>query len=238
METLERGTDNNQPCAVHARPGRPARRAARPADAAQDAGVQPTRDRVPTRVLPVCAGLGLLAGVLAKAADESGLRWAADLGSYPAAWVLTVALLGRAAPTVRAAAARSAAFFAAMSVAYYAWAALVLGFGWSRLLVAWLLLSATAVPAVAAAVQWATRRPGPLPGALLAGAGGIVLAGGAVLPDAGGHPVQAVADVAVAVMLVAVLPRDVRTRLWAAVLLAPATWPAGRGLAVLTALLG
>jgi hypothetical protein len=39
-------------------------------------------------------------------------------------------------------------------------------------------------------------------------------------------------------MLVAVLPRDARTRLWAAVLLAPATWLAGRGLAVLTALLG
>jgi hypothetical protein len=152
--------------------------------------------------------------------------------------VLTVALLGRVAPTVRTAVARSAAFFAAMSVAYYAWAALVLGFGWSRLLVAWLLLSATAVPAVAAAAQWATRRPGPLPGALLAGAAGIVLAGGAVLADAGGHPVQAVADIAVAVVLVAVLPRDARTRLWAAVLLAPATWLAGRGLAVLAALLG
>ncbi len=60
--------------------------------------------------------------------------------SYPAAWVLAVALLGRAAPTVCAAAARSAAFFAAMSVAYYAWAALALGFGWNRLLGAWLLL--------------------------------------------------------------------------------------------------
>jgi hypothetical protein len=47
-----------------------------------------------------------------------------------------------------------------------------------------------------------------------------------------------VADVAVAVVLVAVLPRDARTRLWAAVLLVPATWLAGRGLAVLAALLG
>ncbi len=200
--------------------------------------MQPTRDRVPARALPVCAGLGLLAGGLAKAADESGLRWAADLGSYPAAWVLTVALLGRAAPTVRAAGARSAAFFAAMSVAYYAWAALVLGFGWNRLLVAWLLLSATAVPAVAAAVQWATRRPGPLPGALLAGAAGIVLAGGAVLTDAAAHPVQAVADVVTAAALVAVLPRHGRTRLWALVLLVPATWLAGRGLDLLAALLG
>ena len=61
---------------------------------------------------------------------------------------------------------------------------------------------------------------------------------GAVLADAGTHPLQAVADVAVAVVLVAVLPRDARTRLWAAVLLVPATWLAGRGLAVLAALLG
>jgi hypothetical protein len=200
--------------------------------------VQPTRQRVSAPVLPACAVLGPVAGALAKAADESGLRWAADLGSYPAAWVLAVALLGGAAPTVRAAAARSAAFFAAMSVAYYAWAALVLGFGWNRLLVAWLLLSVTAVPAVAAAVQWATRRPGLLPGALLAGAAGTVLAGGAVLTDAGAHPVQAVADVAVAAVLIAVLPCNGRTRLWALVLLAPATWPAGRGLDVLAALLG
>jgi hypothetical protein len=200
--------------------------------------VQPTRERVPAPVLPACAGLGLVAGALAKAADESGSGWAADLGSFPAAWVLAVALLGRAAPTVRAAAARSAVFFAVISVAYYAWAALVLGFGWNRLLVAWLLLSVTAVPAVAAAVQWATRRPGPLPGALLAGAAGIVLAGGAVLADARAHPVQAVADVVVAAVLVTVLPRHGRTRLWAPALLLPATWLAGRGLAVLAALLG
>ena len=189
-------------------------------------------------LLPGVALLGVLAGVAAKAADESGLRWAADLGSYPAAWVLAVALLGRAAPTLHAVAARSAVSFAAMSAAYYVWAALVLGFGWSRLLIAWLLLSVTAVPAVAAAVQWATRRPGPVPGALLAGAAGIVLAGGAVLGDAGAHPVQAVADVVAAAALAAVLPRHGRTRLWALVLLVPATWAAGRGLDVLAALLG
>ncbi len=49
-------------------------------------------------VLPACVALGLVAGALAKAADESGLRWAADLGSHPAAWVLVVALLGGPAP--------------------------------------------------------------------------------------------------------------------------------------------
>jgi Family of unknown function (DUF6518) len=240
METVERGTDSMVPAGrwCTTSPADPARRGVRPAGAAHDARVQPTRERVRVPALPGCVALGLVAGALAKAADESGLRWAADLGSYPAAWVLAVALLGRAAPTVPAAAARAAAFFAAMSVAYYAWAALVLGFGWNRLLVAWLVLSVTAVPAVAAAAQWATRRPGPLPGALLGGAAGIVLAGGAVPGDAGGHPVQAVADVVVAAALVAVLPRHGRTRLWAVVVLLPATWLAGRGLDVLAALLG
>ncbi|NEK59944.1 hypothetical protein GCU56_18980 [Geodermatophilus sabuli] len=188
-------------------------------------------------VLPLLAVLGLLAGSVAKAADESSLAWAADLGSYPASWVLAVAVIGRAAATPRAAAVRAAVFFAAMSVAYYAWAALVLGFGWNRLLGAWLLLSVTAVPAVGAAAQWATRRAGPLPGGLLAGAAGIVLAGGAVLPGPGAHPVQAVADVLVAAVVVVVLPRHGRTRLWALVCLAPATWLAGSGLDVLRAVL-
>jgi hypothetical protein len=199
--------------------------------------VTSTRPAAATRWLPGAALTGVLAGVAAKAADESGLTWAADLGSYPAAWVLTVALVGRAAPTPAAAAARSAVFFAAMSVAYYAWAAVVLGFGWNRLLAAWLLLSATAVPAVAVAVQGATRRPGWFPGALLAGAAGIVLAGGAVLGDAAAHPVQVVVDVLVAGALVTVLPRDGRTRLGALVLLAPATGLAALGLRVLAGFL-
>jgi hypothetical protein len=190
----------------------------------------------PGRRAALLAGLGALAGVVAKVADESGPTWAADLGSYPAAWVLAVALLGRASPTARAAAVRSAVFFAAMSVAYYAWAALALGFGWNRLLVAWLVLSGTAVPVVAVAVRAATRRSGLLPGALLAGVAGIVLGGGAVLGDPAAHPVQAVADVAVAGVLV-LLPRAGRTRLAALVLLAPATWLAGRGLDVLAAVL-
>jgi hypothetical protein len=179
--------------------------------------------------------LGVLAGVAAKVADESGIGWAADLGSYPAAWVLAVALLGRFAPTRVAAVARSAAFFAAMSVAYYAWAAEVLDFGWNvRLLIAWLLLSVTAVPATALAVWWAARRSGVLPGALLGGAAAIVLAGGAVWeqvqtwtgaqPSLVGHPVQAVVDVVIALVLVLGLPTHARTRLWAVALTLPITW--------------
>ena len=174
-------------------------------------------------VVLILAGAGLLAGAAAKAGDESGWRWAADLGSYPAAWVLAVALIGWAAASVRAAALRAGVFFAAMTVAYYGWAAVVLGFGWDlRLLVAWLVLSATAVPLVAAAASWSTRRTGPLPAALLALAAGITLGGGA-LGDAGDHPVQAVADVAVALVLTVVLPRDRRTRLLAVLATLPLT---------------
>ncbi|WP_138759026.1 DUF6518 family protein [Modestobacter altitudinis] len=190
-----------------------------------------------TSSLALVAVAGVLAGIVAKAADESGWRWAADLGSYPAAWVLAVALLGRAAPSVQAAVTRSAVFFAAMTPAYYTWAALVLGFGWDvRLLVAWLVLSATAVPVTAAAVQWAGRRSGWPAAALLATAAGITLGGGA-LADAADHPVQAIADVVVAVVLVAVLPRDGRTRVAAVALTVPLTWLADRLLDVLRALL-
>ncbi len=191
----------------------------------------------PARTLGLAAGAGLLAGIAAKAADESGLTWAADLGSYPALWVLAVALVGRAAPTARVAAVWAAVFFAAMTLAYYAWAALVLGFGWNRLLPAWLVLSATAVAAVAAAVQQAARRPGVRAAAVVAAVVGIVLGGGA-LGGPGGHPVQAVADVVVAGLLVAVLPRDARTRWWTLALLVPVTVLAARGLDLLRGLLG
>ena len=188
-------------------------------------------------VLALLAVTGSAAGVVAKAADESGHPWAGDLGSYPAAWVLAVAVIGWTAPGLRQAAVRSAVFFAAMSVAYYTWAAVVLGFGWNaRLLLAWVLLSATAVPAVAVAVQAATRRSGPLPGALLAAAAGITLGGGAVA-HAAGHPVQAVVDVGVAGVLTLLLPLSGRTRLAAVLLTLPLTWVAGRLLDLLQQLL-
>jgi hypothetical protein len=194
----------------------------------------------PTRApaLPLAVLGGALAGIAAKAADGSAWRWAEELGHYPAAWVLAVALIGWRAPSPRAAAVRSAVFFAAMTVAYYAWAALVLDRGWEgRLLVAWLVLSATAVPVTAAAVHWSTRRSGRLPGALLATAAAITLGGG-VLADVVDHPVQAVVDVLVTAVLVVVAPRDGRTRTWAVVLTAPLTWAAAQLLDVLRAVLG
>ncbi|RBY94413.1 hypothetical protein DQ244_03610 [Blastococcus sp. TBT05-19] len=186
------------------------------------------------RLLPGAAA-GALAGVAAKAADESGWRWAADLGSYPAAWVLVVALIGHLAPSLPAAAMRAGTFFAAMTLAYYAWAAVVLGFGWNRLLPIWLALSATAVAAVAAAVRWAAGRS-TAGAAVWALAAGIVLAGGAV-SDAGEHPVQAAVDVVVAAVLVLVLPDGTAARGRACLLLAPVTVLAGGGLALLQQLL-
>ena len=195
--------------------------------------------RVPTRApaLPLAAAGGLAAGIAAKAADGSTWRWAEELGHYPAAWVLVVALTGWRAPSLRAAGVRAGVFFAAMTVAYYAWAALVLDRGWElRLLAAWLVLSATAVPLTAAAVRWATGRTGPVPGALLAMAAAITLGGG-VLLDAADHPVQAVVDVAVALVIVVVLPRAARTRLWAAALTLPLAVLAAQLLDVLRTLL-
>ncbi|TYP86830.1 DUF6518 family protein [Blastococcus xanthinilyticus] len=179
------------------------------------------------------AVLGALAGVAAKLGDESGWQWAGDLGTYPAAWVLVVALIGRFAPGVGTAAVRAAVFFAAMTAAYYSWAVFVLGFGYQpALIAAWLLLSASAVAAFAAVVSWAARRPGPLAGAVLALAAGTALVNGALrgvwLVWTGSavvlHPVQAVAEVVVVLVVVLVLPRHRSTRLWALGLLLPMAW--------------
>ena len=184
-------------------------------------------------VLPGFAGLGVAAGIAAKPADESGIGWAGDLGTYPAVWVLAVALIGRSAPAAISAATRAAVFCGAMTVAYYAWAAVVLRFGWSPQLVPWLLLSSTAVAGAAVAAREGTRRPGALPGALMAMAAGIALAGGSLqrlgqvlagdLPAIAGRPVQAAVDVLVAVLLAVALPRHRATRGWALVLTVPLT---------------
>ena len=190
------------------------------------------------RPLVLAAVLGAVAGMAAEAADESSWSWAAELGTQPAAWVLAVAVLARTAPSVPAAALRAAAFFAAMTVAYYAWAALVLGFPTTWLLPAWLVLSVTAVAVTAACVRWAVVRTGPLPGLLLAGVAGVALAGGSVqrlyfawseeFPWQFVHPVQVGAELLTAAVVVAVLPLHRSTRLWAAALLLPAAWAAGQ----------
>jgi len=202
--------------------------------------------RARTTGLAALGALGLLAGVAAKAADASGAPWLADLGSYPAAWVLAVALVARSAPSTRSAATGSAVFFAVMSVGYYGWAVGVLGFGLRPtlvLLAAWVALSVTAVPAFAAVVHEACARRGPLAGVLLAGAAALAVADrtlwllvvrpeGAVL-----HPVQGVVSAAVALVVAGVLPRHHRTRVVALALLVPAAVVATLAVDVLYAVL-
>jgi hypothetical protein len=192
------------------------------------------------------AGLGLLAGVAAKAADASGVGWLADVGSYPAAWVLAVALLARSARSTRSAATGSAVFFAVMSVGYYGWAVGVLGFGLRAnlvLLAVWVALSLTAVPAFAAVVHEACTRRGLLPGALLAGAASLALADRTlwhlvVRPEGAAlHPVQGVVAAVVALVVAGVLPRHHRTRVVALALLVPAAVVATAAVDVLYAVL-
>jgi hypothetical protein len=196
----------------------------------------PVRTRPPQIVL-LCgfAALGVLAGIAAKAADESGLAWAAELGTLPAAWVLVVALIGHCSPTLPLAAGRAAAFFAAMTLAYYAWAVWVLGFGYEPgLVVAWLGLSATAVAGVAAATWWATRRPGPASGGLVALVAGTALVGGALrglclwwadsYPETAPQPVQATVEMAAVLVLTLLLPRHRSTRVWGLALVLPMWW--------------
>jgi GAF domain-containing protein len=165
--------------------------------------------------------------------------------------VLAVALLARAARSVRVAAATSAVFFTVMSVAYYGWAVGVLGFGLRAnlvLLAAWTVLSLTAVPLFAVVVHLATRRRGVLPGTVLAGAAAVALAdrtlwqlwlaaSGGLPPGTPLHPVQAVAGVVVALVVAGVLPRHGRTRAVALVLLVPAAVLATLGVDLLYGLL-
>ncbi len=88
------------------------------------------------------------------------------------------------------------------------------------------------VPGVLAGVT-----AGVLAGAVAAGAAGIVLGGGA-LPAPDGHAVQAVADVVVAGLLVALVPRDGAGRRWALARTVPLAWVAARGLDVRQAVVG
>jgi hypothetical protein len=187
------------------------------------------------RTLVGFAAGGALAGIVAKAADESGIAWAADLGSDPPMWVLAVALIGRSAPTLPTAAARAATFFAAMTLAYYGWAVWVLGFGYEPdLIAAWLALSATAVAAVAAVSWWATRRPGVVAGALVGLIAGTALVGGALrllflwwdgsAVASALQPVQVAAELVAVLVITLVLPLHRSTRLWALAFTLPMWW--------------
>jgi hypothetical protein len=72
--------------------------------------------------------LGAVAGVSARVADESGVGWLSDLGTFDAIWVLAIVLIGRFALTPAEAALRAGLFFVALGIGYYAWTTFVHGF--------------------------------------------------------------------------------------------------------------
>ncbi len=204
------------------------------------APARPVVARLLTPAVAVWALGGAAAGLTAKLADESSVRWAADLGTYPALWVLVLVVVGWRSRTPGRAAVQSAAFFLAMTVTYYLYARLALGFAGGGHEGVWALAAVTVAPLAAAAAAWALRsaRP-PAAGAVLALLAALALAGGAVdqyllaargllPPEVPLHPVQAVAELGVVVLAVFVAPRDWARRGWAAAMLLPAAWVVAR----------
>lgn len=193
--------------------------------------------------LAACAAVGVVVGVLAKVADVVGSWWA-DAATYPAVWVIPVAVLARTSPGPGQAALRAAAFFVPVVAAYYGWAQLVLGFGSTPYTVVWLAIAAVMVPVLTAVVCWAVRRgPDAATAATVALLGALPFTGGAVqrlwfaatgvVPPSVARPLQAVLEVVVAAVVVLWLPPTRRARLWAALALVPAAWIVLRVVAVL-----
>jgi hypothetical protein len=174
-------------------------------------------------------------GVLAKLGDLAGSWWG-DAGTYPAVWVIPIALLARTSRSPGQAAVRAAAFFVPMIVAYYAWAQLVLGFGYTPYTVVWLVIAAAVVPLLTAVVRWGRDGSDALAAGAAAFLAALPFSGGALhrmwlatmgsVPSFVTRPVQAALEVAVAIGVVLWLPRTRRARLWAALALVPVTWVA------------
>ena len=186
---------------------------------------------------------GLSVGVLAKLADLRG-SWFGDAATYPALWVLPIAVAARTSPGRVQTALRSAGFFVPMIVAYYAWAQSVLGYGYTSALIFWLVIAAGAVPLIAALVHWGRGGPDVVAGVTAAGLACLAFRGGAVhrlwlaaeghIPGASTRPVQAALELLVAAGIVLWLPRTRRGRLWAALALVPMTWGVAHVIAALS----
>lgn len=176
---------------------------------------------------------GVLAGALAKIADElPALGVLGQVLTGVAMWLLAAALVARLAPSPCAAAARTAVFFAAMCVGYFGYAALVLGFpNPGRYALAWLILSVTVMPALAAAYQWASRGSGVGHGLVAAFVAATAVGYGEtrrawLLRDTVADAdlwVRAAVEILVCLVVALVLPRHHRTRVVAAIALLPVT---------------
>lgn len=182
---------------------------------------------------------GAASGILAKVADELPVDGIGAVGSSPTIWILVLAIIARLAPSPASAAVRATVFFVAMCVAYYAWTALVLDYpGSGPLLVAWLGLAVTVVPATAALLRWARDRSDLVAAVIVAVVAGVVatdpslvqawyVATGELPPTFPVSPIETLLTVATVTVIILWVPARNTTRLWAAVLLIPATVVAG-----------
>jgi hypothetical protein len=192
----------------------------------------PTSQRARAVLVGVALAAGVASGILAKLADGAGSWGLGTMTSNIAVWVLIVGVWGATARTALDAVLRSAAFAAALTVSYYAWAELVLGYPRASITAMWIALSVTAVPVLAAVVQRAVRSARPLAGAALAIVASIPLTDEPVVhawyqltgqvsrsPQA---PLAATVAVATWVTVLLILPRHRSTRLWGLAFAIPA----------------
>lgn len=194
-----------------------------------------TSPSLPARRLPCESGAlfafgGVAAGVLAKAADESGawwpgLDWLGDLTSQQAVWVLAVALISIMARTPLAAAVRAAISMLAMCAGYYAFAAAVLHYPVGSDAAIWALVAVSVVPAAAALLRLARTADRWWSAIIVAVAAAACVADDAISrivialtePTTSDflftlRPVRAVVDLAAAIVIVLAVPRSWRVR--------------------------
>lgn len=122
-----------------------------------------------TRTPLVIVGLSLLVGgvlgFVAKAADQSGVNWLADVTTYPALWVVVLVVLARFVPGRVTATVSAAVLFVAMCLSYYATSEIVYGFPTPRFAMIWGVLAVTACPLFVFITSRALRRANPVLGA-------------------------------------------------------------------------
>lgn len=184
-------------------------------------------------VLSAAVVLGAVSGVLAKMADETQVGWLNDLGTYPAIWMLVIVVISVRAPGPPVAAGVATAFFLSLTLGYYAYARLVLGFGSAREELIWLVAGLTLAPISAALLHWSHSSPRWWASVVPAIYAGLMLSSGplrqyvlhfqSALPEQIRlRPVQALVDIAVALTIVALIPSTSRSRRLAIALTIPA----------------
>lgn len=179
-------------------------------------------------------GVGAVVGGGGAVIVRAGPWWAAALVHYAVPSVLLIVLIGSFAPRARTAALRAGVCFVSFVVVYYAVVALQFGGIPALYASAWLAAAVTVCPIGAVVVRWARERTGLLPAAVFAAAGAVELSDGSLgnlVRVAAGRLdpreiqptlfVTGAIGLAVAGVVVLLIPRWRRTRVTAAVLLVP-----------------